>query len=105
MLAASLVSAALIVCFGPGLWRWAKIRAAVSRLDALAQDDLPLKPEHGGVVRCRNGKWVIVELHHGTLGFTLAYTSARDAYAETDYLPHPVIECWGKIIRGRQSDG
>ena len=96
---------ALCLFAGPPLWQRASIWRAVARIEAGIHDGKPTPPEHGGIVRCRNGEWVVIDLHHGTLGYTLAYTSRKDRYLEVDYNPHPVIECWSGIIYGGHRGG
>jgi len=82
------------------LYQTTKVWAASRGIERLVVDGRPQSPEHGGIVRCENGEWIIVSLHHGSRGFTLLLTSDGSKYIERDYRPHPVIECWGGIIRG-----
>jgi hypothetical protein len=91
--------------FGPKLYQQIAINSAINKLEAGCRKGKPAEPEHGGIIRCTNSEWIIIDLHHGSRGFALAFTSEKKAYVETDYMPHPVIECWGEIIYGEDFGG
>lgn len=87
------------------LYQKTKLFMASRQIDSFVQDGEPVSPPLGDVVHCRNGEWIIVTLHHGSRGFTMIRTSSGKKYAEVEYKPHPVIECWGGIISGKDGTG
>ena len=102
---AILILGIITVNLGPKIYRELLISSAIKEMEKKCENGKPDNPENGGIVECLNGEWIVIDLHHGSMGFTLAYTSDSEAFVETDYHPHPVIECWWEIIYGKDRKG
>ena len=91
-------SVSLVLAVGPELYQKISITNSVSKIEIELKENGTFKPEFGYNLNFENGEWLIIDLHHGSSGFTIAYDSNKNIFVITAYSTiYPAYEVWGPI--------
>ena len=89
---------AIAVFFGPELYQPFSIQNSVSIIKKSLSKNKTFTPEFGYNINFENGEWLIIDLHHGSAGYTIAYDSSSNISIISNYSKiYPSYEVWGPI--------
>jgi hypothetical protein len=84
--------------FIPELFQSTSIKSSISKIELSLKETKSFKPELGYNINFQNGEWLIIDLHHGSAGYTIAYDSNHKVSVINDYSTiYPSYEVWGPI--------
>ena len=90
----------VLLIFAPELYQPISIRNSISKIEKSLNETKSFRPELGYNINFNNGEWLIIDLHHGSAGYTIAYASNSNIKLINDYSTiYPAYEVWGPICQ------